>query len=50
MELEQLKEQENYLRKELSTISAKIENYSYRELEKPTAVCLIVEIAAMILD
>ena len=28
MELEQLKEQENYLRKELSTISAKIENYS----------------------
>ena len=34
MELEQLKEQENYLRKELSTISEKIENYNYRELEK----------------
>lgn len=34
MELEQLKEQENYLRKELSTISAKIENYNYHELEK----------------
>ena len=34
MELEQLKEQEKYLRKELSTISEKINSYNYRELEK----------------